>query len=203
MGRAHPVVCGATGPGRVYSIGCATALVGVFMVWTAHPVYMVVSLVAVSLGLGALVVGSGAQFVGLVVVLVYVGAVNVLFLFVIMMINLRVQLFPLVVEQSVYSFVGVATTTAAAAALVGPSVGTLGVPTPGYHPAGATGLAELGGYMFGTHHVLANLIVSGVLFVAMVGAICLTMVATENYRTQSFFAQTTRPAAVFAFRHVG
>lgn len=167
------------------------------MVWTAHPVYMVVSLVVVSLGLGALTIGVGAQFVGLVVVLVYVGAVNVLFLFVIMMINLRVQLFPLVVEQSAYSFVGVGLATAVAVGPVPPRVGA------GYTPTGGAGLAELGGYMFGTHHVLANLVVSGVLFVAMVGAICLTMVATENYRTQSFFAQTTRPAAVFAFRHAG
>lgn len=162
------------------------------MVWTAHPVYMVVALVAASLGLGLLTLGAGAQFVGLVVVLVYVGAVNVLFLFVIMMINLRIQLLPLVVEQSPWAWAGVA---AAVAASVGAPHG--GSPL-GYSPHGGAPLAELGGFMFGTHHVVANLGVAGVLFVAMVGAICLTMVAAENYRTQSLFAQTTRPAAVFA-----
>ena len=184
----------------MYLIGFATVSIGLFMVWTAHPVYMVVSLVAASLGVGMLAIGVGAQFVGLVVVLVYVGAVNVLFLFVIMMINLRVQLLPVMVEQSAYSVVGVA--AAALTTLDWPV--TPFNPHPGSvasSPAGGPALAELGGYMFGTGHVLANLVVSGVLFVAMIGAICLTMVATENYRTQSFFAQTTRPAAVFAFHH--
>ena len=184
----------------MYLIALATVAVASFMIWTAHPVYMVISLVLVSLGLGMLSIGSGSQFIGLVVVLVYVGAVNVLFLFVIMMINLRVQLLPFIVEQSLYSFV-----------LIGLFllVGAYNEQNLSFFftdiifPLGnGSSLSQLGGYMFGTGYVLANIVVSGVLFVAMISAICLTMVVTENYRTQSFFAQTTRPAAVFAFVNV-
>lgn len=182
----------------MYLIGLATVGVSVFMVWTAHPVYMVVSLVLVSLGLGMLAIGSGSQFIGLVVVLVYVGAVNVLFLFVIMMINLRVQLLPFVVEQSIYSIIILWGVGSLKTSINSTSLHWIALDRS--LPVSArSSLAELGGYMFGTTHVLANVIVSGVLFVAMISAICLTMVVTENYRSQSFFAQTTRPAAVFAF----
>lgn len=177
---------------EVYTLGLATIGVALFMVWTPHPVYMVVALVLISLGLGGLTVGAGAQFLGLVVVLVYVGAVNVLFLFVIMMINLRVQTTPFRVEHAGY-----------AAALVGAGLALEWAP-PGWttcgvtHPHGGASLPELGGFLFGTSRVVGDLVVGLVLFVAMVSAICLTMVYTENYRTQSPHVQGTRPYAVFA-----
>ena len=144
-----------------------------FMVWTAHPVYMVVSLVLVSLGLGALTVGVGAQFVGLVVVLVYVGAVNVLFLFVIMMINLRIQRVTYLVEHSWWAALAVG------AVLVTHLGGTEVTLPEGYHPGSPSRLATLGGYMFSTGAVLPDLVVGLALLVAMLAAICLTMVSGE------------------------
>ena len=160
------------------------------MVWTPHPVYMVVALVGASLGLGCLALAQGAQFVGLVVVLVYVGAVNVLFLFVIMMVNLRVQLTPFVLEHAGYAVGGV---TLALLAWPTRDATPGGWPTPpGGFPTG-----ELGGFLWGTTRVWGNLVVGTTLLAAMVGAICLTLVGLENYRTQSLYAQTGRAGAVY------
>ena len=172
----------------LYLLAGLTLCVAGFMVLTPHPVYMVVSLVGVSLGLGSLALAQGAQFLGLVVVLVYVGAVNVLFLFVIMMINLRVQLTPFILEHAWYS---------------PPLVGGLltGWSTRVDHPIGlplwGRPTGELGGFFWGTPRVWGNLVVGLTLLTAMVGAICLTLVGLENYRTQSLYAQTGRSGAVF------
>jgi hypothetical protein len=39
-----------------------------------------------------------------------------------------------------------------------------------------------------------------VLFVAMVSAICLSLVTGENYRTQEFYSQIRKPNAVFVLQ---
>ena len=175
---------------KVFTLAGLTLAAAGFMVWTAHPVYMVVSLVLVASGIGALTVAGGAPFVGLVVVLVYVGAVNVLFLFVIMMINFRSGGVAYRVEHAWYGI-------ALVGGVAGWSTPGGGWTTPTVPPGGAPRLTGLGDYLFATGNVVPGVMIGGALFVAMTAAICLTMVSGENYRTQSFFVQTARSGALW------
>ena len=64
-------------------------VIGAFLTVTRkHPVASVMWLVLTFVGLAALFVGMGAYFVAAIQVLVYAGAIMVLFLFVIMLLNL-------------------------------------------------------------------------------------------------------------------
>jgi NADH-quinone oxidoreductase subunit J len=64
---------------------------GVAVVVNRNPVASALSLVVSFLGLAALFMSLDAYFVGIIQVLVYAGAVMVLFLFIIMLLNLRAE----------------------------------------------------------------------------------------------------------------
>lgn len=71
----------------LYSLAIFCAL-GVVL--SSSPVHAILFLVMVFLNCAALLVLAGSEFLGLVLIVVYVGAVTVLFLFVCMMLDLRV-----------------------------------------------------------------------------------------------------------------
>src|SRR5881296_4639613 len=64
---------------------------GVAVVINRNPVASALSLVVSFLGLAALFVSLDAYFIGIIQVLVYAGAVMVLFLFIIMLLGLRAE----------------------------------------------------------------------------------------------------------------
>jgi NADH-quinone oxidoreductase subunit J len=68
-----------------------TLIFGVAVVVNRNPVASALSLVVSFLGLAALFMSLDAYFVGIIQVLVYAGAVMVLFLFIIMLLNLQAE----------------------------------------------------------------------------------------------------------------
>ena len=68
-----------------------TLIFGAAVVLNRNPVASALSLVVSFLGLSALFVSLDAYFVGIIQVLVYAGAVMVLFLFIIMLLNLQAK----------------------------------------------------------------------------------------------------------------
>lgn len=68
-----------------------TVIFGAAVILNRNPVASALSLVVSFLGLAALFVSLNAYFIGIIQVLVYAGAVMVLFLFIIMLLNLRVE----------------------------------------------------------------------------------------------------------------
>ena len=68
-----------------------TLIFGAAVVLNRNPVASALSLVVSFLGLAALFVSLDAYFVGIIQVLVYAGAVMVLFLFIIMLLNLQTE----------------------------------------------------------------------------------------------------------------
>src|SRR6266550_796531 len=68
-----------------------TVIFGAAVVINRNPVASALSLVVSFLGLAALFMSLDAYFVGIIQVLVYAGAVMVLFLFIIMLLNLQVE----------------------------------------------------------------------------------------------------------------
>src|SRR3982750_81294 len=68
-----------------------TVIFGAAVVINRNPVASALSLVVSFLGLAALFMSLEAYFVGIIQVLVYAGAVMVLFLFIIMLLDLRAE----------------------------------------------------------------------------------------------------------------
>jgi NADH-quinone oxidoreductase subunit J len=68
-----------------------TLIFGAAVVVNRNPVASALSLVVSFLGLAALFMSLNAYFIGIIQVLVYAGAVMVLFLFIIMLLNLRAE----------------------------------------------------------------------------------------------------------------
>src|SRR6187455_155136 len=68
-----------------------TVIFGVAVVLNRNPIASALSLVISFLGLSALFMSLDAFFIGIIQVLVYAGAVMVLFLFIIMLLDLRTE----------------------------------------------------------------------------------------------------------------
>jgi NADH-quinone oxidoreductase subunit J len=65
----------------------------VFLVTSKTPVYSVFFLILIFFGSAVLTVTWGVDYIGLLFVIIYVGAIAVLFLFVIMMLDLKIEIF--------------------------------------------------------------------------------------------------------------
>ncbi len=153
-----------------YIFAALTLLCGACVVISRNPVNSAMFLVLCIVSMAGLFVLLHAFFLAAVQVLVYAGAVMVLFLFVIMLLDLKAE-----VRRKIRS-VGIVAGLVCVAAVGGILVRTLKAVQPGSDPAqisteGAT--MPLGRLLF-TEYLLPFEIVSVLLLVAMVGVILLS-----------------------------
>jgi len=163
-----------------------------------NTVYSVFFLILVFISISILFIMIGAEFLGMIMLIVYVGAVSVLFLFVVMMLNITEQLTKrssrrgLINNISVGSIVGVIIFLELLVVVGGWKYkGT-------FVPLSATNL----NLDISNTHALGNILytdyihlfqISGmILLVAMIGAITLTFSKRENIKRQSYFDQIQR-----------
>jgi NADH-quinone oxidoreductase subunit J len=174
-------------------IGCALAVV-----FARNPVHSVLFLIAAFFSAAGLFVLLGAEFLAMLLVIVYVGAVAVLFLFVVMMLDVDFSALKegfarylplgglvagiLAVEMVVVA-VGVAQ-RGAAAKNAAPMAGRLGVTN-----------AETIGRVLYTDYVYYFQAAGLVLLVAMIGAIVLTLKHRPDARRQVVADQVARSRA--------
>jgi len=71
--------------------GALSILFSLFVVISKNPVHSILSLILVFFNAASLLIMLGAEFLAMLFVIVYVGAVAVLFLFVIMMLNVKLS----------------------------------------------------------------------------------------------------------------
>src|SRR5690606_20165628 len=178
----------------VFYLFAAVVVASAVMVISArNPVHSVLFLILAFFNSAGLFLLLGAEFLAMILVVVYVGAVAVLFLFVVMMLDVD---FPML-RQGFLSYLPVVALVAiilfiALLVVVGwalspPSVAAAGGPTP----AGVTNTAALGLPIFARYVSFYQ--ASGLfLLVAMVGAIVLTLCHKTNVRGQSLAAQVAR-----------
>jgi len=74
-----------------YIFSAITLVFGVMVVVCRNPVASALSLVVSLIGLAALFIGLDAYFIGIIQILVYAGAVMVLFLFIIMLLDIKAE----------------------------------------------------------------------------------------------------------------
>lgn len=72
-------------------ISVASILSGIFVIISKNPVVSVLFLIGLFLGIACYLLVLGLNFIGLSYLLVYVGAVSILFLFILMLINVRIS----------------------------------------------------------------------------------------------------------------
>jgi NADH-quinone oxidoreductase subunit J len=149
----------------------------------------------------------GAEFLAMILVVVYVGAVAVLFLFVVMMLDVdfaelrqgTLQYLP--IGALVGLILLVELVLVLGGALVSPEmIGTTAAPTP--PPEEVSNVAAIGALLY-TRYVFFFQMAGLVLLVAMIGAIVLTLRHKEGVKRQNIALQVARdPATAVDLVHV-
>ena len=181
-----------------YFFSTIAVFAAIMVTVSRNTVYSVFFLILVFISISILFIMIGAEFLGMIMLIVYVGAVAVLFLFVVMMLNITEQLTKpssrkgLINNISVGSIVGVIIFLELLVVVGGWKYkGT-------FVPLSATNL----NLDISNTHALGNILytdyihlfqISGmILLVAMIGAITLTFSKRENIKRQSYFDQIQR-----------
>lgn len=155
------------------------------VVTVRNPVHAALFLVLAFFTTSAIWLLLEAEFLAITLVLVYVGAVMVLFLFVVMMLD--INLVPL--REGFIKYLPVGITVAAVIlcemiiVLGTDNFGLANFPNPVAHPAGYSNTKELGSQLY-TAYVYPFEIAAVVLVVAIIAAIALTMRRREGVKTQ-------------------
>ena len=164
----------------VFAASAAVVLVGaVGVVSSRNPVHAALSLVMTLFGVAVLFIEQEADFLAAVQIIVYAGAIVVLFLFVIMFLGVdrrdSVSVDPLV-GQRAFAAVGVVITVAGLITLMARShwvTGALSVSTKGHALAtGSQNVKQLGTAIF-TTYLFAFEATAALLVIAVVGAVML------------------------------
>ena len=141
-----------------------------------NPVHAALFLVLAFCTAAGLWIQLEAEFLGITLVLVYVGAVMVLFLFVVMMLDINIEK----LREGFWSYLPVGATVGLlmvaemALVLTGPWFGLEDAPRPPASPAGYSNTKELGRLLY-TDYVYPFELAAVILLVAIVAAIALTL----------------------------
>lgn len=161
-----------------------------FVITARNPVHSVLWLIFAFFTSAALLVLIGAEFLAMLLVVVYVGAVAVLFLFVVMMLDVdfvemqqgAARYWPFALLIGIAFFAQIALVTYAGAA---------GDGRPDASPGADTNAEAIGAVLY-TDYVLLFQSAGIILLVAMIGAIVLTLRQRPGVKRQNIAKQTAR-----------
>jgi NADH-quinone oxidoreductase subunit J len=164
---------------------------GVMVITVRNPVHAVLFLILAFFNAAGLFVLLGAEFLAMILVIVYVGAVAVLFLFVVMMLD--VDFSELREGFSRYLPIGLAVGIVLLTELIF-VVGSFAVAPGAVQPLPPDQVtnAEAIGRVLYTKYVYFFELAGGVLLVAMIGAIVLTLRSREHAKRQDVSRQVAR-----------
>ena len=176
---------------------------GVMVIGSRNPVHSVLFLILAFVNASGLFVLLGAEFLAMILIVVYVGAVAVLFLFVVMMLDVDfVEL-----RQGFLNYlpigglIGIVLLAELLLVVAGWTFAGDTMPTSPA-PAGMSNTAALGEILY-TKYIYFFQAAGMVLLVAMVGAIVLTLRHRESVKRQSIADQVARtPATAIEVRKV-
>ncbi|WP_194095977.1 NADH-quinone oxidoreductase subunit J [Marivivens aquimaris] len=179
-----------------YAFALTTVAGGLFTVLSRNPVHSVLWLILAFLSSAGLFVLLGAEFIAMLLMIVYVGAVAVLFLFVVMMLDIdfaalkaeMARYMPLALLIGVVIIIQLAMAYGAWDYSAGFET-RLAAPAGDVHNTAALGLLVYDKYLM--LFQLAGL----VLLVAMIGAIVLTLRHRKDVKRQDVLAQLYRDPA--------
>jgi NADH-quinone oxidoreductase subunit J len=182
-----------------YLFAGITVASAVMVVTAKNPVHSVLFLILAFVNAAGLFVLLGAEFLAMILIVVYVGAVAVLFLFVVMMLDVDFA----ELRQGFLNYLPVGALVGAVllaellivvgAWAIGPDVAKAIVsPIP---PSGEINNTQALGLVLYTRYVYFFQAAGVILLVAMIGAIVLTLQHKPNVRRQNIAAQVARGRA--------
>jgi len=179
-----------------YLFAFVTIASAVFVIMARNPVHSVLWLILAFFNAAGLMVLAGAEFIAMLLVIVYVGAVAVLFLFVVMMLDIDfaelragfIRNFPLGIMVALILLAEIVLGMGAM------NAGTLELGTPDGSaavPADESNIEAIGALLYGRYLFLFE--AAGIiLLVAMIGAIVLTHRRRTDVRPQDISKQIAR-----------
>ena len=181
-----------------YLLAATTLVAGVAVISARNPVHSVLFLITAFFSAAGLFVLLGAEFLAMILVVVYVGAVAVLFLFVVMMLDVDF----VALRQGFARYLPIGTIIAGILTvemvIVATSVATHGAAAKFTEPAtpvaDVTNIEAIGRVLY-TDYVYFFQTAGLVLLVAMIGAIVLTLKRREGVKRQDIGAQVARTPA--------
>lgn len=211
-----------------YLFSCLTLLSAIMVIQSRNPVHSVLFLILVFLNSAGLLLLLGLDFFAMLFLVVYVGAIAVLFLFVVMMLNVksaeisekRLRYLPvggllgllflveilsivdndLIVERSSLPplFTGSGQSSTITSSL--DSVDRTAQVIQWYQLVNPSSNIESIGMVLYTYYLFLFLLASLILLVAMIGAILLTMHKTVSTKRQKVFLQNSREFAKTVYK---
>jgi len=181
-----------------YFFSTIAVFAAIMVTVSRNTVYSVFFLILVFISISILFIMIGAEFLGMIMLIVYVGAVAVLFLFVVMMLNITEQVTKrssrrgLINNISIGSIVGVIIFLELLVVIGGWKYKGTFVPLSAANlNLDISNTHALGNILY-TDYIHLFQISGMILLVAMIGAITLTFSKRENIKRQSYFDQIQR-----------
>ncbi len=179
-----------------YLFAAIAVAAAVMVIASRNPVHSVLFLILVFFNAAGLFILMGAEFLAMVLVIVYVGAVAVLFLFVVMMLDINfvemrqgfLQYLPIGGLIGIVLLAELVIVFASWVA-VPDTVEVRAVPIP---PAETVSNTHAIGRVLYTHYIFAFQAAGVILLIAMIGAITLTLRSREGVRRQRVADQIAR-----------
>ena len=187
-----------------YVFAAVAVVSAVLVVANRNPVYSVLFLILTFFNAAGLFVLLGAEFLAMMLVVVYVGAVAVLFLFVVMMLDINFA----ELRQGFVRYAGIGAVIGLvlvaeiifviSSGAMNPAINAVkGSPTP----AGVSNTAALGNILYTDYFYLFQA-AGVVLLIAMIGAIVLTHREREGVKRQRISTQLARDTRTVEIRKV-
>ena len=181
-----------------YFFSSITVFSAIMVIVTRNTVYSVFFLILVFVTVSVLFIMIGAEFLGMIMLIVYVGAVAVLFLFVVMMLNVSEEIVKkssrkgFINNISVGGFVGIIILLELFVAIGGWKYKDIFIPLSEKNfNNNLTNTHQIGNVLY-TDYIHLFQISGFILLIAMIGAISLTFNKRENVKKQKYLDQITR-----------
>lgn len=175
-----------------YLFASITCLAGLMVISSRNPVHSVLFLILAFFNAAGLFVLLGAEFLAMLLVVVYVGAVAVLFLFVVMMLD--INFVELREGFQRYMPLGLGVGGLLLAEILFVFFNSADMPETVVMVNEVSNTRALGRILY-TDYIYLFQLAGLILLVAMIGAIALTLRKRENVRRQSIASQTERTRA--------
>ena len=181
-----------------YFFSIITVFSAIMVIISKNTIYSVFFLILVFVSVSILFIMIGAEFLGMIMLIVYVGAVAVLFLFVVMMLNIVEQVTKRSSRKgfinyiSVGSIVGVIIFLELLVVIGGWKYKGTFIPLSDININVDLSNTHVLGNILYTDYIHLFQIAGMILLVAMIGAITLTFSKRENIKRQNYFEQIQR-----------
>ena len=179
-----------------YFFSLITVFSSFMVIVSRNTVYSVFFLILVFVSVSVLFIMIGAEFLGMIMLIVYVGAVAVLFLFVVMMLNVTERTTKRSTRKGLINNISVGSIVGAIIFLeiivvIGGWKYKSNFDSLTAVNSGLTNTHALGNILY-TDYIHLFQISGLILLIAMVGAITLTFSKRENVKRQNYFTQISR-----------